>query len=287
MADVARRGVFRPGRRGSGAGRRLARSVAGKPIGPAGGRVPGRGLCRVVGRGVAAHQGRGGLPEEVLHVQLAGVVLDRPGGDVCRKRWRSACTSARSASPVQAERAHGRLHEPSAREWLGGLLAVSGRGAHQFGEACETRISVARNWKPIASTSAISRSGSVSANWSVAVSCDGSSGSSAARSSGAKRSARSASRLARLGEGEARALIRRQVPQEPIASTTPQTAPRAVHARWPRVLPVRQVPDLRTLYRWSAARPIQAVEAAPPTRGPAPFVAGYSAPAVRSASLAN
>ena len=40
-----------------------------------------RRLLRVVGCGVAPHHVRGGVAEEVLDVQLPGLVLDRPGGE--------------------------------------------------------------------------------------------------------------------------------------------------------------------------------------------------------------
>ena len=40
-----------------------------------------RGLLSVVGGGVAAEHGRGRVAEEELHVYLAGLLFDGPGGE--------------------------------------------------------------------------------------------------------------------------------------------------------------------------------------------------------------
>ena len=77
LVSIAR--VVRMVSRLVGAGGRSAGSE--QAGGGAEGGVGGRGLGRVIGRRVAAHHGRGGVAEEVLHVQLPGLVLDRPGGE--------------------------------------------------------------------------------------------------------------------------------------------------------------------------------------------------------------
>ena len=77
-----------------------------------------RGLGRVIGRRVAAHHGRGGVAEEVLHVQLPGLVLDRPGGGRCGGSgggWRVR----RPAAPSRAKRVPNRYLFIGPRGFLG------------------------------------------------------------------------------------------------------------------------------------------------------------------------
>ena len=57
-------------------------------------------FARVIRGRVPAHHRRGGVAQQILHVELPGVVLDRPGGEGVAEAVRVGWTPARSPSRV-------------------------------------------------------------------------------------------------------------------------------------------------------------------------------------------